>query len=530
MNRIIRLNILGVLCSGISCMGQFVNADVAAKSYANYVVLGQSSQGKNIALARTIIDEAQLCPSIAPIKSQATQKANADAVQIMIPRENPNHFSVIVCEAQIDFDKAYQVQFKQQTVRLPVAMSNPQNIFVYGDSGCKRAKPGKGGCLPGEAAEPFKTLADAGAKMKPDLILHMGDYNYRGTSGDVYFTEKNQQGQLQQVKHWTYDAGDGSSQAEHCEQQPGTPFYSQSADNSNYPDIWQNWHDDVFKPAKKLLAAAPWVVARGNHELCSRAGAGYFYFLDPHSNLITGDQQLSCPKPQLNLSAIDNTIQIPSYKVGFNNLDIIVVDSANACDSFTDSPFTSIYTKEFAAINQMTGDKPAWLMGHRPIWGITEYYATESTGCTSTNQFGCINQMMQQAIAQQPGKRLSSAIQLLLAGHMHRYQSVSFAQDRAPQLVIGTSGVALDSAAPDGAVTASIDNQQVRVLTTNNELRYNNKIVDAYGFLTMNVKANGQWQAKLVNPAKKLTLVNCSSEQNLAQGLCEFSSGISVTQ
>ena len=30
------------------------------------------------------------------------------------------------------------------------------------------------------------------------------------------------------------------------------------------------------QPAAELLATAPWVVARGNHELCSRAGLGWF--------------------------------------------------------------------------------------------------------------------------------------------------------------------------------------------------------------------------------------------------------------
>lgn len=54
------------------------------------------------------------------------------------------------------------------------------------------------------------------------------------------------------------------------------------------PDSWEAWRADFFAPAAPLLSRAPWVPARGNHELCSRAGPGWFYFLDPHSDLLGG--------------------------------------------------------------------------------------------------------------------------------------------------------------------------------------------------------------------------------------------------
>ena len=36
-----------------------------------------------------------------------------------------------------------------------------------------------------------------------------------------------------------------------------------------------------FQPARKLFAAAPWIVVRGNHESCNRAGQGWWRFMDP---------------------------------------------------------------------------------------------------------------------------------------------------------------------------------------------------------------------------------------------------------
>ena len=37
---------------------------------------------------------------------------------------------------------------------------------------------------------------------------------------------------------------------------------------------WDAWNADFFAPARPLLAAAPWIVVRGNHESCDRARPG----------------------------------------------------------------------------------------------------------------------------------------------------------------------------------------------------------------------------------------------------------------
>src|SRR6185437_1484692 len=43
---------------------------------------------------------------------------------------------------------------------------------------------------------------------------------------------------------------------------------------------WDTWQADFFGPAKPLLAAAPWIVNRGNHEQCVLSGQGWYRFLD----------------------------------------------------------------------------------------------------------------------------------------------------------------------------------------------------------------------------------------------------------
>lgn len=514
------------LLSALSLIGTSQALAAVASSqhqHGSYVILGQSKTQQPVAIARTVIDTQYQCPSIIE-----TPSGSHTTTIPMVPRENPNHFSVLVCEALIEFDKTYGIQFSDKTQPLPLAKSSPKHIQVFGDTGCKGIKPGKpGGCAVGSPAQPFKALADKGAEQSPDVIFHMGDYNYRGTSGDVYFTQKDAKGQLAQVKQWPYDAGDGVSQAAHCGQAPGTPFYSQSALNASRPDIWENWRDDLFLPAQKLMQAAPWIVARGNHELCSRAGQGFFYFLDSHSNLIDGDQQLSCPTPNINKSALHNSLQIPTYQVSFTHLNVVVLDSANACDSFTDSPFQPIYNQVMKDVDNFAQNAktPSWVMTHRPIWAVEGYEAGKSTGCTSKNQYGCINQMLQKGIKNLPNKALNDKVQLVLTGHMHQFESVSFKEKRPPALIVGSSGVALSGSTSTEDIR--IDGLPADALSLGESVKYQGQSLPAFGYMNVTLGANAQWQGSLLN-AYGTPLVNCSSSQDQTHGVCGLANDISL--
>ena len=77
---------------------------------------------------------------------------------------------------------------------------------------------------------------------------------------------------------------------------------------------WDAWNADFFAPAAPLLAAAPWVMVRGNHEDCVRAGEGWFRFLDrlpmePACRDFTGE-----------------------FVARLGDFGVVVVDSANAED------------------------------------------------------------------------------------------------------------------------------------------------------------------------------------------------------
>ena len=92
---------------------------------------------------------------------------------------------------------------------------------------------------------------------------------------------------------------------------------------------------------------------RGNHEICRRAGRGYFRLLDPTPAQTTSAQAPPC---------ID---LIPQFTVTLGEQSFIVLDSSNAADICPCDP--APYAGEFAAMKPKPG---AWLLTHRPVWGF----------------------------------------------------------------------------------------------------------------------------------------------------------------
>ena len=139
----------------------------------------------------------------------------------------------------------------------PALPSDIKRIVVIGDTGCRLEGSFTQDCND-PAKWPFATVARLAAARHPDLVIHVGDYYYRETA-----CPDNQPG---------------------C---AGSPF----------GDNWAVWQKDFFDPAAPLLASAPWVMVRGNHELCSRGGHGWFRLLDPHPTRSTNARTRRHPTP-----------------------------------------------------------------------------------------------------------------------------------------------------------------------------------------------------------------------------------------
>jgi hypothetical protein len=294
-----------------------------------------------------------------------------------------------------------------RTLRLPRA--HPRRIVVEGDTGCRlKAVDGFQACNDPEQW-PFERVARSIARWRPDLVIQVGDYLYR--------EEPCPQG----------NAG--------C---AGSPFgYN-----------WPTWDADFFQPAQDALRAAPWLFVRGDHELCSRAGEGWFRFLDPR------------PMPP---SCQDTT---DPYAVEVAGVRMLVMDTALASDKPPLNP--APYVSQFAAVRKMAGSN-AWLLAHRPLWGLLP----DSTGAKVT----VINQTLEAA----SNSSLPPGIRLVLTGHIHLAEVLSFTGNRAPQMVAGISGTLLLPQIAAPIVGTSVAGERVTAA----------KVLSRHGFFTFEPRAGG---------------------------------------
>jgi predicted phosphodiesterase len=335
---------------------------------AAYVVLG--AQG---AVARAVLSNTTQCPAITIDGAQQAMTVRA------LPDTGPQaFFPVLVCEKLVP-PGATSASIGNSSLAVP--RTALKSIAAFGDTGCRlKAKKGSAKTKDQDdedrgkfqdcnipARWPFAQLAASVAAAKPDLVIHVGDYVYRESA---------------------------------C------PPRDQGCKGSPYGDDWATWKADFFAPAAPALLAAPWIMVRGNHEICKRAGAGYFRLLDP-------TPATSAP-PCAEL--------IRHYTVTVAGQSFIVLDSSNAADACPCD--TALYAADFAAMRPAPG---TWLVSHRPVWGFRSHRKT-------------INATLQQAL---PNGRLPDGIALALAGHIHVWQVLSFADMRPPQFVLGTGGTLL---------------------------------------------------------------------------------------
>jgi hypothetical protein len=334
-----------------------------------YVLLG--AQGP---VARAIYTDATDCPSIKiDGKDQSMNARTGDKTA----------FPVLVCEFLVPAGTT-KVELKGK--KLPLPPDTLQSVAVIGDTGCrlKADKPAPGETDHEEDGKfqdcdktskwPFSRLAASVARRKPQVLLHVGDYIYRESP---------------------------------C------PKGDKGCKGSPNGDNWDTWKADFLKPAAPLLAAAPWIATRGNHEICSRAGAGYMLFLDP------APAQNGAPP-----ACVD---AIPQYAVTVGGQQIFVLDSSNAADECPSSGCASApYTHQFQAMQPGPG---AWLASHRPVWGFK-------------NKGVSLNATLQAALDKWGGK-LPPNFGLALAGHIHIWEALSFADQRSPQFVLGNGGTLL---------------------------------------------------------------------------------------
>jgi hypothetical protein len=365
-----------------------------------------------------------------------TARLDGREVLMVVRAPGTDAFPVISCESFAPFG-VIEASVGDQLLSLP---SGPlERIAVVGDTGCRLNEwEKKYQACNDPAAWPFAEVAASVAAWQPDLIVHVGDYLYRESPCPA----------------------DGPD----C---VGSPF----------GDNWETWDTDFFRPARPMLSSAPLIFMRGNHETCDRNPEGWFRFLDP------GVYDAACQK------------FTPPYVSVVNGFTYAAVDSAEAADENDTPEEAHEYASQFDQLAH-TAPEGAWLITHRPVWGILDSKTGEIEVDNAT--FAADRQEL-----------VADRFGLILSGHIHLAETLAFdvESERPPQIISGNSGTALD-VVPSASPTASeLGDPEVERAET----------LSSFGFLTL--EPSGDMWVATQHDASGAALETCVLE--LPEIACE---------
>ena len=269
-----------------------------------------------------------------------------------------------------------------------------QRIVLLGDSGCRMKKSDNAFQACNDGAEwPLAEVARSAAAKQPDLVIHVGDLHYRESP---------------------CPAGNSG-----C---AGSPW--------GYGD--DTWRADLFLPAAPLLAAAPWIFVRGNHESCQRAGVGWVrYFAAQPWSLAN-----SCQDPQ---NDVNGDFSEP-YAVAISaDTQLIVFDSSFAAGRAYkgDEPAFKRYQSQLASVALLAQRKPHnFFINHHPVLG----FAGSASGVPKPG-FAGLQSVMQSV---HPARLFADGVDLVVNGHYHVFEAVSFSSGHPAELVVGNSASAME--------------------------------------------------------------------------------------
>ncbi len=380
-------NAVPVVVTAAGIAANPILAAIAPSSPAQ--VLYQWTQLGANGLAAKAITGTAVCPML---KLNGTDTA-------MTPRAMPSlpFYPVLSCELVLP---ASTTSASINGAALPLLNPNATRVAIIGDTGCRLDAARSQAC--NDPAEwPTAITAASAAASSPDAVIQLGDLHYREAP---------------------CPAGNAGCQ--------GSPWGFN----------WAAWNADFFAVMTPIFQAAPMVLLRGNHEMCSRAGEGWFRFLDTRPYT-----------PVCNLYTDPYTVQVGPTQ-------FFVMDSSEATDTTANPAVVDKYRRQFDLLKQVVTPN-TWIMMHHPMWGF------DSTGTR--------NLSLQTA----SGNSLPEGVQLALAGHIHVFQTLNFAPARTPQMIAGNGGDVLQAYA---ATVTDFNGRQIGNATVTGSALYKD-----FGFTTM---------------------------------------------
>lgn len=369
---------------------------------AAYSLVVANTQSTSGLIARAVLPGGLGCPRLdATVIGAKGQKRVSRPMQVRSTGQTTlNAFTPLrVCEARMPRG-AVAASIAGQ--RIPASKpSDIDSIAVLGDSGCRLNATAVQACND-PTQWPLARISRRIAADRPDLVIYLGDFYYREGACPP-----------------TANSLCGGSPAP----LNGAPF----------TDSAWGWVADVLVPMSPLLQSVPVVVVRGNHELCSRGGNGYFLLFDPAFGTAATCAPSAdgvAPVVYSPTTAIDLSIE------GNRTLRLVNVDSANGNDTAIDDTIP-IYQRPLFQKAQRLAHRAdeAWLMTHRPITALvsSEYLPVppgEATTWTSVTQA-------------YSSYGLLGDYDLMLSSHLHIAQAVQI-PGMPGQIVLGNGGTMLD--------------------------------------------------------------------------------------
>jgi hypothetical protein len=408
-----------------------------------YIVLGENG----VPVARVLTAEAA-CPVILFDKHKVKMDVRVAPASLPLRAtissaedSKPSVFPLLTCEIAIPKSTRHVIL---GGVALPLPPAKINRIVVIGDTGCRLKKGDKSyqACNDGNQY-PFAKIARAAADWKPDVVVHVGDLLYRESA---------------------------------C------PYGNAGCAGSPWGYGWDAWQADFFDPAAALLQAAPWVMVRGNHESCERAGQGWWRMFAPRP-LQSGQD--------CNDAANDDTGDYSDpYAVPLGDgAQLIVLDTSNTANGIIpqgdirQARYSDLYYKLDKLSRRATYNIA---VNHHPILGFSAKMNQQgSVVLQPGNQgiqsvFGAINPLI-----------MPPRVNAMLSGHVHLWEQLSFASPHPTQFVAGFSGtqedvVPLPAQLP---VDASPAPQAV--------VEHFSSWVQGFGFMTLERKGRSQWAVKV---------------------------------
>jgi Calcineurin-like phosphoesterase len=347
------------------------------------------------------VGQAEACPQVQwddrPLQTMSLRVAPARTAAVEGVSRAVD-FPVRVCE--IAWPQGVGLaQVGAQQLSAPRAAAAVRRVVILADTGCRmKASENAFQDCNDPQAWPLAQIADAAARMKPDLVLHIGDIHYRESP---------------------------------C------PAGREGCAGSPWGYGWSAWHADFFEPARRLLQTAPWLLVRGNHESCSRAGQGWFRLVDAGA----WSDQRSCDAMARDALADHSTpFAVP---VG-GGAQFVVFDSSRAVNKALagSDAMHRRYTQDMRKAEALARQGPSVFLSHHPLLAVLPAKTGQAPRAGGNASLLSVAQTGW-------GERIfPDQIDWAMHGHIHVFESLSFRGDLPASLVLGNSGSAMDASPP----------------------------------------------------------------------------------